>query len=424
MRYRLLLVDDEEIYLNLMKEFLEKHGYEVETALSGTKAIELASRTDKEFALIILDYAMVGKDGAEVTREIKKVRPDISILINSANDSKEASRICLMAGAKEYVDKIVSPDEFLKVVARWCEEYRISKEVVTSNPSLNSKLISSMGLIGVSNGLANVASLVSRYRESEKTVLILGESGTGKERIARSLHRERKFRFCAVNCAAYSSDAQFIESELFGYLKGAFTGANKDKKGIFEIVGDGTVFLDEIHTLSYRAQQKLLRALQDKVIRPIGGDREIPVKFRLIAAAKPGLEAMVKSGEFLADLYFRINVLRIEVPPLRQRTEDIAPLVKYFCDRYNKESGNSKEFLVKAIFYFEHYSWPGNVRELENTVERICMTVEEKTIGPEQLDKKFLTSNGELTTPIRRATERAMGLERETVLQVLSDSRS
>lgn len=423
MRFRLLLVDDEAIYLKLMKEFLERNGYQVETAISGDKAIEAVTQTGSDFALVILDYVMAGKNGAEVAQAILGVRPDLYVVINSTDQSRDALKMSWRAGAVEFIDKAVAPEDYLKIVATWCEKYREQHEVVHVDPTANAKAIRSIGLVGASNSMAEIVRLTQRYRKSNKNVLVLGESGTGKERIAQALHNRTDLIFRAVNCATYNGDANLMESELFGSEKGAFTGATKSKKGILEEVGRGTVFLDEIHTLSYRAQQKLLRALQDKVIRPVGSNREIAVHFRLVVAAKPGLEAMVKSGEFLPDLFYRLNVLRLVVPPLRERPEDITPLVKHFCDRYNKDTGEAKEFLTKSIFYFERYSWPGNVRELENTIERLCATTIGKTIGPEQLDVKFLR-NEDLIFPTRKATERAFVMERERVLEVLRESPS
>ncbi len=424
MRFRLLLVDDEALYLKLMKEFLEKRGYEVETASSGEMAMEAVTRPKSEFALVILDYLMAGKNGAEVAQDILKVRPELFVVINSTDQSREALKKSWSAGAVEFIDKAVAPDDYLKIVASWCEKYRELHEVVKVDSTANAKAIRSIGLVGASNSMAEVVRLIQRYRKSTKNVIVVGESGTGKERIAQALHTRSDLMFRAINCASYNGDANLMEAELFGSEKGSFTGSTKTKTGILEEVGRGTVFMDEIHTLSYRAQQKLLRALQDKVIRPVGGNREIPVHFRLVVAVKPGLEAMVKSGEFLPDLYYRLNVLRIVVPPLRERPEDIGALVKYFCDRYNKDTGENKEFLAKAVFYFERYSWPGNVRELENSVERLCATTIGKIIGPEQLDVKFLGGREDFAFPERKATDRSFVLEREKVMEVLRDSQS
>jgi DNA-binding NtrC family response regulator len=230
---------------------------------------------------------------------------------------------------------------------------------------------------------------VIKFRKTNSTLLVLGESGTGKEMVAAAVHVDTSLPFLAVNCAAYNGSADLMEAELFGVEKGSFTGATANKKGIFEAVGRGTVFLDEVHRLSLKAQEKLLRVLQEKKVRPVGSTREYPVSFRLMAAAKPDLEALVKRGDFIQDLYFRLNVLQIDIPALRDRTEDIAPLVSHFLRVYTPEGQKPKQFLVRTLRYFERYPWPGNVRELEHTIERLCVTVNGKVITPEDLDAKF-----------------------------------
>ncbi len=423
MRFRLLLVDDEAIYLKLMTEFLEKYGYEVETASSGKLALEILNRPNSEFALIILDYIMADRNGIQVAEDILKLNPKQHVIINSTDQSREVLKKSLAARVDEFIDKSASPDEYLKTIGKWCALYKEGKETVKVNSSENSKAILEIGMIGVSNAMANIAALVHKYKQSDRTVVILGESGTGKELIAKAIHGNPSLSFRAINCASYSGDANLMESELFGVEKGAFTGAGASKKGILEEVGNGTVFLDELHTLSYRAQQKLLRVLQEKKIRPVGSNKEIPVNFRLIVAVKPDLDELARTGEFLPDLYFRINVLRIEVPPLRTRPEDIAPLVKFFCDRYNQDTKDHKEFLAKSICFFERYSWPGNIRELENTVERLCATSSEQTIGPDQLDCKFKDASNHLTL-LGIKSARSLSVDKNKVLTVLKEAGS
>ncbi len=420
--FRLLLADDHHVFLNLMKKYLEDNGYAVDTASSGEGAIRKVSEREGDYALVILDFAMGGgRDGAETAREMLRLHPNLYILIYSSDASRDALRESWKSGAIEFVDKSADYEVLLSAIRRWCVKYTDTRLTLLPTPeSENSKAIASIDLVGVSNAMAKVANLVLKYRDKHSTTLIIGESGTGKEKVAKAIHGNSRLPFIAVNCAAYSGSAELIEAELFGVEKGSFTGAVVDKKGIFEVAGKGTVFLDEVHTLSLRAQQKLLRALQEKKVRPVGSAREYPVYFRLLAAAKPELEKMIKRGEFLPDLFFRLNVLRIEIPALRDRPEDVAPLVSHFLSVNTKNCEKPKEVLVRTLRYFEKYCWPGNVRELENTIESICATVSEMTIRPDDLDAKFF-SEKEFTSVYRREPR---DLSKEFVIAAVQSSRT
>lgn len=425
MRFRILLVDDHKFYLKLTKEFLEQHGYIVDTAESGDVAIERLETSTDKYALVLLDYLLEKQTGAEVAIEMLKRFPEQFIAINSSDQSREALQRSWKAGAIEFIDKTRAPEEVLSVIAIWCEKFRDQEEGVKVTRTQSAKLIESIGLIGQSKALADVATSVEQFKNNRKTVLILGESGTGKEKVAIALHNKNPEPFFAVNCATYNGDANLMEAELFGVEKGAYTGAVRDKKGIFEEAGNGTVFLDEIHTLSFKAQQRLLRALQDKVIRPVGSNREYQVNCRLLVASKPALDVMAENNEFLLDLYYRLNVLRIEVPPLRDRPEDIAPLIQYFCKRHNEESKEDKVFLTESIHLLKRYSWPGNVRELEHTVERLCLTTQHRAIGTADLDAKFSSrKRDELLLAKKRKNIEVDALERDKVIEILKESRT
>jgi transcriptional regulator with PAS, ATPase and Fis domain len=255
-------------------------------------------------------------------------------------------------------------------------------------------------MIGRSRALVDVARKVITYREKKQNVLILGDTGTGKELVARALHHPDGREFFAINCAAYKGNTELLEAELFGYEKGAFTGANQDKKGVLETAHGGTVFFDEIHQLALTAQAKLLRVFQERRIRRVGGAREYPVDFRLVAAAKPGFEERCESGEFLLDLYHRLAVLTIEIPPLRERVEDIEPLINHFCAKHSESTGNKRAFLLRTVDILQRYSWPGNVRELEHTVYRLLTDSPTEKISPEQLDAKFFDSRAGSAAPL------------------------
>lgn len=357
MAFRLLLVDDHKLTLELTKDLLERNGYVVDTASSREMGIRLVKERGDQYALFILDYVMDTENGAEMGKEILSLRPEAFVVIYSNDSSREALKHSWRSGAVEFVDKNADLNEFLATVRRWCHKYKETYLALRApEHNENSNKIESIGLVGVSDKMAKVADLVLKFRESKSTVLITGESGTGKERIARALHGNNRHRYIAVNCAAYAERSELLESELFGVEKGAFTGANATKKGIFEEVGEGTVLLDEVHTLSLVAQQKLLRALQEKTVRPVGSSREYKVHFRLIAAAKPEIEAMVKSRSFIPDLYYRLNVLRIPVPSLRQRPEDVPSLILNAANKFAANGGTPKQFLLRTVRYLERYA--------------------------------------------------------------------
>lgn len=393
MRYRLLLVDDDPLSLFAVQTYLsEKGGYQVDAVQTSEAAFQSLKNSPLETALVILDYKLGPEDGAQVAQRLLSAFPKTYILMYSGDGSRQAVKSSWEAGAVGFIEKDGNLEKLASTVKNWCTKYEQTYLAASLSSSVAPLLISSLGLIGRSRALSQVADKIQRYADKKETVLILGETGTGKERVARALHRADAARFFAVNCAAYNGSSDLLESDLFGHTKGSFTGANRDHKGIFESAEGGTVFLDEVHTLDLKAQQKLLRALQEKTVRPVGATREYKVQFRLVAAAKSELLSLVDSGQFLADLYERLNVLPITVPPLRERKEDIEPLTAYFCHRYTTETGEKKRFLSRTVRYLENYAWPRNVRELENLVKRLCIDSRDEEIGPEHLDARFFES--------------------------------
>jgi len=426
MKQRLLLVDDSKIFLDLTSKFLRDKGFDVEVALSGDLAIQKMRETRLPYALVVLDYAMERKNGVVTAKEILSEFPEQFILMCSSDLSRETLQESWKAGAVEFIDKSASTEELLNGIKTWASKYSDNQVAfMPPAPNENAKKIQSIGLIGSSPAMARVADMVMKYKDQRGNVLILGESGTGKERIAKALHLKNNHPFRAVNCASYNGEATLMESELFGIEKGSFTGATHDKKGVFEEVGYGTIFLDEVHTLSLRAQQKLLRVLQERMVRPVGSTREYKVHFRLVAAAKTNLEALVESGEFLADLYFRLNVLKIEIPPLRERTEDVPLLASYFAGIHSINPDKPKHFVAKTLAYLQGYSWPGNVRELENTVEQLSATVTGDLIQPDDLDAKFFQSAVIKQINVGSMFRRQMdSMTREVVVRAMQESRS
>jgi DNA-binding NtrC family response regulator len=370
---------------------LRVNGYEVDTATSGEEAIRRVRANPDRYTLAILDFRMQGKDGGDTAQSIRSISRHLYILIYSGDESRHAVKSSWQAGAVGFVEKSSAPDVLLATIKQWCRKHE--ELIATLDPyqseAPGGDTIEELNMVGRSNALKEAARRVTRYRNAPQNVLITGETGTGKELVARALHDAAKGSFVAVNCAAYRGSTDLLESELFGYERGAFTGADREKKGLFETSQGGTVFLDEVHHLSLTAQAKLLRVTQDKKIRRVGGAGEYPVNFRLIAAAKADLEDRCEQGEFLRDLYHRLGVLSIHLPPLRNRTEDIEPLVGFFCRRFHEMTGHRRTLRLQTIRYLERYSWPGNVRELENVVFQLLTDSNEESVGPENLDGRF-----------------------------------
>ncbi len=386
MSYKILLVDDDPLILESSKYLLTTNGFQVDTALDGQKAIQKVSQNPHTYALVVLDYRMKGLDGSATVVKLRELSPELFILIYSGDSSRDAITSTWKAGAVGFLEKGNSAKELLETVRNWCRKY---EETICTMPVTSVSEIQSLKMVGKSDALKEIASKVQKYKELNQSVLILGETGTGKELVANALKSSEDSPFLAINCASYRGGSDLLESELFGHEKGAFTGADREKKGIFELANNGTIFLDELHQLSASAQAKLLRVIQERKIRRVGGSQERSVSFRLVCASKPDILERCESGEFLSDLYHRVNVLSITIPPLRARPEDIAPLIEYFCAKHEAETGMKKRLLLRTLRYLETYDWPGNVRELENSIYQLLTDSPGEKIGPEQLDPKF-----------------------------------
>ena len=371
-RARVLVVDDESSMREFLAICLGRAGHEVATASGGAEAIAKLDRvSDGGFDLVVTDLTMPGVGGMEVLRHANSLPEPPLVLMITAFATSETAIQALKLGAWDYLTKPFKVDEILVVVARALERARLGNE----NRRLREAL-RGVGhldrMIGRSVAMQKVFELVRKVAPTRTNVLVRGESGTGKELVARALHNlsERaKGPFVGVNCGAIPEN--LMESELFGHVKGAFTGASHAREGVFAAAQGGTLFLDEIGELSLSMQVKLLRALQERRVRPVGGEKEIEIDCRVVAATNRDLEAAIAAGEFRNDLYFRLDVVQVVLPPLRHRAEDIPLLVERFFERLNREHGrNLRGVAPEAMERFLQYDYPGNVRELENLVER------------------------------------------------------
>ncbi|HEX7401126.1 MAG TPA: sigma-54 dependent transcriptional regulator [candidate division Zixibacteria bacterium] len=367
--YRILIVDDEEAQRKQLAGFLEKQGFSVATAESGQMAIEISQRQYYEVAL--LDLKMPGMDGLELLKRLKELNPEIQVIMMTAYGTVETAVEAMQHGAYHYVNKPINLDELKLNINKALEKYHLLQENKYLKEELESKF-QDLQIIGSSKGMKEVLSTVSRVAKTKSTVLIRGESGTGKEMVARAIHalsdRADK-RFVAVSCAALPET--LFEAELFGHEKGAFTGAVKRKEGRFELADGGTLFLDEVGDIPLETQVKLLRVLESQEFERLGGKETLKVDVRIISATNQDLEKKIKEKSFREDLYYRLNVISLLIPPLRDRKEDILLLTDHFIRKANLKCGRKVKGItpeVKDIIL--SYDWPGNVRELENVIER------------------------------------------------------
>ncbi len=379
----LLIVDDElHVRESLSRWFIED-GYEVEAASSAKEALALLGR--RHFDVVITDIKMPGMDGLELLKRIREVDSEVSIILITAYASVATAVEALKSGAYDYLVKPFDPEELTRVVEKACEHVRLKEE----NIALKQRLATAGRelVVGTSREMARVMELVESVAPTDTTVMIRGESGTGKELIARLIHAKSPRAFgpmVAVNCGALPEG--ILESELFGHEKGAFTGATGRRKGKLELADGGTLFLDEIGEIPPKVQVELLRALEDKQIVRVGGAQPVPVDFRVICATNRDLEEAVREGTFREDLYYRIAVFRIDLPPLRERPEDIMPIAEHYLKRFAEAMGRRVTgFSSEAREVMLSYPWPGNIRELVNAVERALVVCQEGEIRPEHL---------------------------------------
>src|SRR5918997_2657079 len=368
-RKNILVVDDEKSQREILEMILSEEGYDVTTAASGEAALKFAK--DRRFDLALTDLKMTGMDGIELLQHLLGLDSSIIVILLTAHGSIESAKEALRRGAFDYLEKPYDKAALLETINRALDRLdAIDSEIISASAEMDT-----------------VKKMILKVARSNSTVLIRGESGTGKELIARAVHNQSpraQDMFQAVNCAAINEN--LLESELFGHEKGSFTGAHAEKKGLFEIADRGTLFLDEIAELDVGIQAKLLRALQERKIRGVGGTHEIGVDVRVIAATNRDLRAMVADGRFRDDLYYRINVLSIDVPPLRERREDIPVLIDFFLKKHTRNTTRLIRGLTPdARKVILDYAWPGNVRQLESAIERAILLAEADHISVEDL---------------------------------------
>ena len=413
----ILVVDDEQGTRDLLREIMEKEGYIVHEAQDGRNALD---RLEKQTVDIILsDIQMPSMDGIELLGQVRVLYPETQVILLTAYGSMSTAVEGIKAGAFDYISKPFVLEEVRLLVKRALEHKRILEE----NRSLKEQVKATFGLDqlqGKSPGMVEVYKLVARAAPSESTVLIQGESGTGKELIARAIHKNSARKhgpFVAVDCGTLAET--LLESELFGHEKGAFTGAIGSKKGLLELANGGTCFLDEIGDISPVLQSKLLRVLQEREIRRVGGQESIGVNVRIVAATNKDLPKLVENGKFREDLFYRLNVVTINLPPLRERSDDIPLLVHYFLQKYGtSESKHVRHVSPKAMALLQQYDWPGNVRELEHTIERALVLTPHSTLVPEDLPPA-ISSQAPPATIKDTGWKTLDQLEREQILKVL-----
>ena len=368
---RILIIEDEQSIRRVLKKILseEDSSYEIFESADGLTAMQSIKKDD--YDLVLCDIKMPKMDGIEVLQATKKIKPDIPFVMISGHGDLETAVDSMRLGAYDYIAKPPDLNRLLNSVRNALEK----KKLVTENNSLRIQVSRKYEMIGNSSPIKSVKSIIDKVSSTEARVLITGSNGTGKELVAHWIHQKSNRRhrpLVEVNCAAIPSE--LIESELFGHLKGAFTGANKDRTGKFEAADGGTLFLDEIGDMSLSAQAKVLRALQENKVQRVGSDKDIKVNVRVLAATNKDLKNEIKEGRFREDLYHRLAVIMIEVPSLNDRREDIPMLIEYFSNRISDDHGDKpKQFSKKAIDMLKGFNWTGNVRELRNVVERLII---------------------------------------------------
>jgi len=413
---KILVIDDDTSLRRVLEYNLQEEGYDVQSASSGEEGLYLFGQSQPN--LVITDMKMSGMDGLMVLKSIKERSPETLVVIITAFGTVDVAVEAMKAGAYDYITKPFNRDELKLTVKKALQFSGLTEE----NKRLKSELSDKADfrtIVGSSKEMEKVFDVIRKVADTEAAVLITGESGTGKELVARSIHANSSRRdapFVAINCAAIPRD--LLESELFGHVKGAFTGAIRDKIGKFQAAEGGTLFLDEVGELPVELQPKLLRALQEKEVVPVGGTKEQKLDVRVVSATNLNVDKAIADGTFREDLYYRLSVIPMHLPPLRERRKDIALLIKYFC---GKHGSNKVNFAKEALESLVIYPWPGNVRELENTIERLLIMRDSDVISIDDLPEKF-HKNGTSSHAIIKLPDEGYSLEqleREIVVEAL-----
>lgn len=396
---RILIADDDPTILSLLNKILLSKGYEVQLAEHGGVAEKLLK--SEQFDLLISDIKMEPVDGMQLLRKTSQMRPHVGVIMLTAYATVATAVEAMKEGAFDYIPKPFKIDELLETVKRALDYQKSLAEQISSDSHYEAKKYFG-NIVAVSDQMINVCEMIKRVAPTKTTIMITGESGTGKELVAEAVHSfsaRADGPFLPVNCAALPES--LIESELFGHVKGAFTGAGTNKEGLFEAAKGGTLFLDEINSIPHGLQSKLLRAIQNKKIRKVGGTEEFDVDVRILAASNRNLDIMVKEGTFREDLFYRLSVISIDIPPLKQRPEDILPLAQSFIAQ-EVEDGEFPTMDSAVLSILQNYTWPGNVRELQNVIQHCLTFLHDGKITKETLPSKLIVSYEE--NPAARKT--------------------
>jgi len=414
----ILIIDDEESILDAYSQVLRKEGYLVKEARDGNEGLTVFSQ--ETFHVVFLDLKLPGTNGMQVLSQIKETSPETPVIIITGYASIESAVEAIKRGAFDYMGKPFTPEELRVITKKALESRKMLFENIYLRRELEAKSEFEL-VVGKSKAMRNVFDIVSRVSPTETTILITGESGTGKELIAREIHNHslrRQAPFVVVDCGALVET--LFESELFGHVKGSFTGAHETKHGRFEVAHGGTIFFDEISNISLNIQAKLLRVIQERDVTRIGSTKPIKVDVRILAATNENLAELVTKGKFREDLFYRLSVVPVHLPPLRERKEDIPLLVQHFLQKYNKKAKkNINAVSSQAIKALMEYDWPGNIRELENTIERAVVLAKGNGIDLEDLMYHGISASPALLSPVEGKYRTLEEVEREYIKAVL-----
>ncbi|MBD3414535.1 MAG: response regulator [Candidatus Aminicenantes bacterium] len=412
----ILIIDDEESIRDSCTQVLAKEGYSVDTSSDGRKALKVLNKS--HFDVVLLDLKLPGVPGIKILKEIKKSFPEVPVIIITGFASIESAVKTIKQGAFDYLAKPFSPEE-LRTVVKKALDNRKAKDAQKES-AINTHDELSM-VVGQSKAMSKVIDIMKRVSPTESTVLITGESGTGKELLATEMHKHslrKEAPFVVVDCGTLVET--LFESELFGHVKGSFTGAHETKHGRFEVADGGTIFLDEISNISMNIQAKLLRVIQEREVTRIGSTKPIKVDVRILAATNVSLAKRVKQNQFREDLFYRLSVVPINIPPLRERKEDIPPLLNHFLNKYNQKlSKDIQGFTRDAEKAIMNHDWPGNIRELENTIERAVVLTRSQKIGLQGLIYHGIGASRSMAHPVGGRFKSLEKMEKEYIESVL-----